>query len=317
MTRALLALLLAAAAATGVQARDPLQAIDECVTRLDSELDVGYARIAARCPELPSALSASAFAPWLPADWKRPDNELSAAGLSELRAQLARQGSPRAQEHGAPRSERVTAVLATLARSEQEADRSWWRRLKDWLRGLITARPQAEQGWWRRWLAQLRLATSTTELLGWAALAAVVALAAGIIINELRIAGLLRRAPQRLRTPPPDRPGSNAAALVADIERAAPEEQPALLLELIAARLAEQQRLPPARALTARELARAARLPAESVRVPLTELVAVCERVRFSAERVTTASLAAAVRSGGLLLATLESAPLGAAPETR
>jgi len=43
----------------------------------------------------------------------------------------------------------------------------------------------------------------------------------------------------------------------------------------------------------------------------------VCERVRFSAERVTTASLAAAVRSGGLLLATLESAPLGAAPETR
>jgi len=41
VTRALLALLLAAAAATGVQARDPLQAIDECVTRLDSELDVG------------------------------------------------------------------------------------------------------------------------------------------------------------------------------------------------------------------------------------------------------------------------------------
>ena len=77
--RALLALLLAAAAATaaGVQARDPLQAIDECVTRLDNELDVGYARIAARCPQLAATLGESAFAPWLPADWKRPDNELA------------------------------------------------------------------------------------------------------------------------------------------------------------------------------------------------------------------------------------------------
>jgi hypothetical protein len=316
--RALLALLLAAAAATaaGVQARDPLQAIDECVTRLDNELDVGYARIAARCPQLAATLGESAFAPWLPADWKRPDNELSAAGLSELRAQLAREGGPRAQEHVAPRSERVTAVLATLARSEQDAGRSWWRRLKDWLRGLITARPQAEQDWLRRWWAQLKLSTSTTQLFGWAALAVVVALAAGIIINELRIAGLLRRSPERSRTRPADRPGSNATASLADIERAAPEEQPALLLELIAARLADQQRLPPARALTARELARAARLPAESARVPLAELAAVCERVRYSAERVTAASLAAAVRSGSSLLAMLESAPPGAAAET-
>jgi hypothetical protein len=318
VTRALLALLLAATAATasGVQPRDPLQALDECVTRLDNELDVGYARIAARCPQLASTLGESAFAPWLPADWKRPDNELSAAGLSELRAQLAREGSPRAPEHVAPHSERVTEVLATLARSEQDAGRSWWRRLKDWLRGLISARPQAEQGWLRRWWAQLKLSTSTTELFGWAALAVVVALAAGIIINELRIAGLLRRGPERLRTRPAH-PASNATASLADIERAAPEEQPALLLELIAARLADQQRLPPARALTARELARAARLPAESARVTLAELAAVCERVRYSAERVTAASLAAAVRSGSSLFAMLESAPPGAAAETQ
>lgn len=318
MRRALLALLLAAAATTGVQARDPLQAIDECVARLDSELDVGYARIAARCPELTATLGASAFAPWLPADWKRPDNELSAAGLSELRAQLAREGTPRAEERSAPRTERVRPVLATLARSEQDTGRSWWRRLKDWLRGLITtAPPEGEQGWLRRWWQELKLSTSTAELLSWTALAAVVALAAGIIINELRIAGLLRGGPERLRPRPADRPASNATALLADIGRAAPEEQPALLLELIAARLADQQRLPPARALTARELARAARLPAESARAPLAELVAVCERVRFSAERVTAASLTAAVRSGSLLLAMLESAPPGAAAETR
>ena len=68
MTRALLALLLAAALPPCAQARDALEAIDDCVARLDTELDVGYARIAARCPDLTAALAESSFAPWLPAD---------------------------------------------------------------------------------------------------------------------------------------------------------------------------------------------------------------------------------------------------------
>src|SRR5262249_14392090 len=46
VTRTLIALLLAAALAAGAQARAPLQVLDDCVARLDSELDVGYAHIA-------------------------------------------------------------------------------------------------------------------------------------------------------------------------------------------------------------------------------------------------------------------------------
>ena len=99
-----------------------------------------------------------------------------------------------------------------------------------------------------------------------------------------------------------------------EIDHAAPEEQPALLLELIAACLAEQGRLPPARALTARELGRRARLPEESARVRLAELVSVCERVRFSAERVATASLAAALDAGRQLLAMLDTRPRASQP---
>jgi hypothetical protein len=74
-------------------------------------------------------------------------------------------------------------------------------------------------------------------------------------------------------------------------------------------RLAAGGRLPPARALTARELERRARLPGEVARARLVELVGVCERVRFSAERVSAASRAAALQSGRLLLASLEGAP--------
>ncbi len=315
MGRRPLALLLAAALAHAAPARDPLQAIDDCLARLDTELDVGYARIAARCPELTPALRASPFAPWLPAEWQRRDNELSASGLSELRAQLVRESAAPTPAHPAPRSEHVAAVLARVTQVEDAERSGWWQRLKDWFRSLIAGHPQADDAWLRRWLADLKLSSGVSALIGWAALAAILALAAGILINELRIAGVLRRRLDRERSQPAQaRPGRGSPGL-ADIERAAPEEQPRLLLELIAQRLAVQQALPATRALTARELERQANLSEGSARARLAELVGVSERVRFSAERVSDASLAAALHGGRELLRALEQAPLGAAAE--
>ena len=315
MARALLALLLAAALVPCAQARAALEAIDDCLARLDTELDVGYARIAARCPDLTAALGASSFAPWLPADWKRPDNQLSAAGLSELRAQLVRESGGGDNRRPAPRSERVASVLASVTHGDA-ASIGWWQRFKDWLRRILTTRAPTDSGWLRRWLAGIELSRSATRLITWASFAIVVALAAGIVINELRIAGVLRgrRARSQARSADVSRGGS--AAALEEIERAAPEQQPALLLELITARLAALRRLPPARALTARELERQARLPEESGRARLAELVTVCERVRFSGAAVSSASLTAAVRGGRALLAALATAPLAAhAPE--
>jgi len=315
VARALLALLLAAALVPCAQARAALEAIDDCLARLDTELDVGYARIAARCPDLTAALGASSFAPWLPADWKRPDNQLSAAGLSELRAQLVRESGGGDNRRPAPRSERVASVLASVTHGDA-ASIGWWQRFKDWLRRILTTRAQTDSGWLRRWLAGIELSRSATRLITWASFAIVVALAAGIVTNELRIAGVLRgrRARSQARSADVSRGGS--AAALEEIERAAPEQQPALLLELITARLAALRRLPPARALTARELERQARLPEESGRARLAELVTVCERVRFSGAAVSSASLTAAVRGGRALLAALATAPLAAhAPE--
>jgi len=312
VTRALPALLLAAAAVPCAQARDALATIDDCVARLDSELDVGYARIAARCPDLTAALRDSPFAAWLPADWQRPDNQLSSTGLSELRAQLARESGPALPVRAAPRIERVAAALAAVKPSEGAAA-SRWQRFRDWLRRVLSARPQANEGWLSRWLAGVRLSTSTTQLLTWSSLAVVVALAAGIVLNELRIAGVLRGRDARRRRRAVEAPRPGAAAALEEIDGVPAEQQPGLLLELVAARLAALDRLPPARALTARELGQQARLPEESGRALLVELAAVCERVRFSGERVGAASLAAALRGGRLLLASLDAEPLPAA----
>lgn len=305
MARALLALLLAVVLVPSAQARDALQALDDCIAKLDTELDVGYTRIAERCPDLAPALTQSPWALWLPAGWNRPDNQLSARGLSELRVLLAREGAATASRRAAPRPERVGAVLASVTRDE-EASVSWWQRFKDWLRRLFAARAATHDHWLAHWFEQIRLATSTAQLIVWSALALVVALAAAIVINELRIAGLLggRAGRARARRAGQQAPGRDLS--LEQIERAESERQPGLLLELIALRLAAQDRLPPARALTARELARRARLPDESGRTHLAELVGVCERLRFSGARVGATSLAAALRSGRTLLAALD-----------
>jgi hypothetical protein len=308
VVRTLLALLLIAAAVPCAQGRDALQAIDDCLGRLDAAIDVDYAHVAARCPDLPAALAASPWAPWLPADWNRPDSQLSHASLMELRTLLARAARPQAARRSPPPTERVAAVLAALTHAD-DGRRSWWLRFRDWLRRVFAPQGAGDQGWLARWLSRIELSGAASELIVWGALALVVALAAGILINELRVAGLLG-AGARSRPLRAARGGSSRAlATLEQIERAAPGCQPALLLELIAERLTEQERLPPARALTARELAQRARLPDETGRGRLAELLTVCERLRFSAEQMRAETLAAAMRAGRLLLATLEAAP--------
>jgi hypothetical protein len=307
-----LALLLVAAAPCA-QGHEALAVIDECIAKLDTAMDVGYDSIAKRCPELTPALTQSPWAAWLPADWKRPDNQLSASGLSELRTLLSRAAQADTARRAPPRAQRVAVVLAALTRDEPVPE-GWWARFKDWLHGILTVQPQADRGWLRGWLAGITLSSNSLELIGWGSLALVVALALGVVINELRIARLL--APHGPRVPGVRSSGANdlAGMTLDDIERAAPAEQPGLLLAIITLRLIAQERLPPARALTARELARGARLPDQSGHACLAELLTVCERIRFSGTQVDAESRANALRSGRTLLAILAALPPVAAP---
>jgi hypothetical protein len=301
----LLALLLAGAAThAGAAAQDPLPALDACIAALDRSLDIGYARIAARCPSLTRTLLDSPAAAWLPADWNRPDNGLSAQGLSDLRALLAREPAPVSARR--LDTSRVAAVLSRITQTQPQP-RAWWPRLKQWLRELFTPRAGDERGpgLWRRLFGDLELGRTVLRAIVWAALALVVAVAAGVVINELRVAGMLRG--RRRIEARQAAPAGGTRTLLRDIERAPPEAQPALLLEFIARRLAEQDRLPPARAFTAREVSVRARL-GEPDRARLTQLAAVSERLRFAGSAVTAPVVAAGIARGRELLAALESA---------
>jgi hypothetical protein len=285
-----------------------LRTLDECIQRLDPLRDVGYSRVASRCPELAPALAASPWAPWLPHDWDRPGNELSAAGLIELRTLLTRP-MPLARTPQ-PRTARVGAVLAGLA--VPEAPRaSWWTRFKQWLRELFTPRPRnANDDWLRRLFGDSGLPQAMLDLIAWTSIGVIVALAAAIIANELRVAGLLRR---RWSHRPRAAGGATEQPVLTlrQVDEAGPLQQPRLLLELIVARLRAQQLLPPARALTVHELARAVQLPLPEDRARFASLTAVCERIRFGGDELSPSILTAALARGRELLGSLETSALG------
>jgi hypothetical protein len=307
MYRVLLALVLVLAGTPAAVARDALGAIDGCLKQLDPRLDVGYEKIVARCPDLAPALRGSPWAAWLPRDWDKPGNDLSDQGLTELRTLIARESQRRAGLR-APRIERVSSVLAAL-KAGQPAPASWWGRFKAWVHGILTARPATEtDSALARLLGTTQLSERVARLIMVAVGAVLIALAAAIVINELRLAGWLRQRGQRGSGHATDADAAPGSDDLGQVEAAAAEARPRLLLELIARRLYEQGRLPPARALTVQELLRAARLAQAADRERLHALARVSERLRFSNSGPGPEALGAALACGRELLAELAAA---------
>jgi hypothetical protein len=284
-----------------------LDAIDSCVLRLNSDVDIGYERVVARCPTLVRRLNESGLSVWLPRDWRRPGNDLSAGGLRELREVVSRElpvGATAGGRDRPPGVERVPAILASLARSEDEHG-GWWARAKLWLRGLFEEpEAAADEGWLARVIGQSGLSQALVELISYVALVVVAVLAGVIVVNELRVSGVLggwrRRFAVRADSPVGARHDGGLAW--SDVLGVSLSQRPGLLLELLVGRLVEAGRLRAARGLTASELTRMARLPCEEDRGRLVELARTAERVRFSNVAVSDVDIAAAVAGGRVLL---------------
>jgi hypothetical protein len=303
-TKALLAVALAflAGSVVGRVGAQALPDLDSCVRRLDPQVDIGYDRIASRCPELARQLEQGAWSAWLPRGWKEPGNDLSAGGLSELR-ELIRRESAAAPSTRAPDVQRLKAVLATLGGNGD----SWWGRFKTWLRSILENRQQpADENWFSRLVSHVGFSQSVIDLIVYATLAVVVVLAGVIVVNELRNAGLLpkRGGGARMRGRATDI--GEPQLQWRDVECAPVSEQPRLLLGLIVRRLSERGSLPPSGALTVRELTHAAQLPESDDKARLSDLALAAERLRYSAQDVASESLRAALARGKELLDRLE-----------
>jgi hypothetical protein len=282
--------------------------IDSCVRHLDPQLDIGYDRIAARCPELTKQLEHGAWAPWLPRGWKEPGNDLSAGGLKELR-NLVNRESMATVSRPAPDVGRLKVVLDELNHKSTDGP---WSRFKSWLRSILERRNQvADESWFSHLTSQLGVPQSLRQLIAYVSLAAVVLLAAVIVVNELRAAGLLPRRGELGRKRVDMAPAVIPELDLSDVDRATLGDKPRLLLKLIVTRLSDRGYLPPAGALTVRELTSAARLPQPDDRGRLAALALAAERVRFCAREPQSDSLRESIARGCELLDRLDAGALG------
>jgi hypothetical protein len=286
-------------AANARAAEDPAALIDACLARLDYGVDVGFERIAVRCPELAQHLQTSAWGSWLPRGWQDPHNNLSARGLAQLELLAVRE---RQFLRGARVLEvpQLKPILANLARNnEASTEPGWWARFKKWLQGLRTApEPDSRDGWLARLLGHISLSQAVIKFVSYIMLGLVVVFASYIVVNEVLAAGLYRRR-RAARAKAIEGADANCEVLSwQDVERAAPGDRAAVLLLLIAARLAATQRLPAYRALTVRELAQGARLSDAADRARLGEVALAAEAYRYSSQATTSASLARVIERG-------------------
>lgn len=285
---------------------NPLAVIDGCIARLDPQVDIGYERVAARCPDLTSALEQSGWAAWLPRGWKEPRNDLSAGSLAELRATVQRELTPRTATRALD-VQRLKGVLAGLGDTSQETS-SFWSRLKQWLRSLFERRDEeSDVGGISRMLDQLGVSDAVIEIITYVLLGGVVGLAGLIVYNELRAAGVLRGRARGAGGDDASLGQEKRRPTLRDVEQADLRERPRLLLELIAAKLTDLKRLPPARAFTVREITRTAQLREEPDRSRLAELALTAERARFAAGSIEPSAVDNAVAHGRALLTSLDS----------
>jgi hypothetical protein len=284
---------------------DAMANIDACVARLDPQLDIGYDRIAARCPDLMRQLEAGAWAPWLPRGWKESGNDLSAGSLRELRELVGRESNARESSLAkVPDVRSLQPILATLAGNRDETG---WSRFKSWLRSILERREQpTDESWFSRMVSHVGISQSVIRIVTYAALAAVVVMAGIIVVNELRSAGSFGRRRRAARKRGSRKTGAPSGLSWSDIEQAQLRDRPRMLLDLIVRRLTDHGSLPPAGALTVRELTRAARLPEAADRSRLEGLALAAERVRFSRAELQEQGLEEPVAGGRVLLDRLE-----------
>jgi hypothetical protein len=276
-------------------------AIETCRERADPELDIGYARIAARCPQLVRMLESSQWRAWLPPAWREAGNDLSLGGLEELAVLIEREQA-RTHTGRRPGTGALREIITGLDTTRAERA-GFWGRFRHWLDETFMQPAEEDSGdWLERLLGREPLSERVIATVTYAALALVVLLAALIVVNELRAANLFRRRARPRSQAAADEPTAADSPTWHDIERAPPTERPGLLLRLVIERLGSTGRLPAAASLTVGEVEARAALPDPQDRARLGELARAAERARFAAHPAPPAAIERALESGRALL---------------
>jgi len=286
----------------GVADAGPRELIDACVQNSPDDDDTtGIKDLEAACPGLGAALDELGVGPLLSPSAQKGLTRESLTRLVELAT--PRPAGTRAELH----RESLERILPTLQRAAEAP--SWWSRLKAWLRSLMGGKPnEPGSSWLEKWLTGWTIPEAVASVLFFTLAGLVIALALGIIVNELRAAGVFGGRPAAARGSPDEAGALFPVRSLADVAGAPLERRAALMFELLVNRLSASGRLGAVRDRTHREIRSLAPFAGAADGERFGRLAAVAEEQLFSSRAVDAVRVQAALTDGEALIGAL-SAP--------
>jgi uncharacterized protein DUF4129 len=253
------------------------------------------------CPDVAAALAQSA---WGGALVGVSADELRTSAFVQL-AKLAESYERAAANERGPRAAPLDDVLAELKLDEPAVAPTLWERIRMWIDEHFGGRDAVTPEWLAKWLQAL---SPSERFVRYLVIALGILLAAAttvVVLNELRVAGLLAGGVLRKYSPLTSsgaEPSNVATREWDDIARAPLARRPALLLAIVLDRLRERGRAP-RDSLTHRELLRAATGFDAEQSAAFAAIVAAAERATFGDWRPADRELDGVVARGRALLA--------------
>jgi hypothetical protein len=237
----------------GQQERSALEIIDDCGDSAPEE-SVGLTELEEACPGLTRALDESGDLPLLSAQLRE---KLQPYDLTEL--QQIRSWYDAAPGRQSPDVGSLQPILDSLREQRGEQPKTWFDQLKEWLREMSEQRQSDSESRLSRWLREIQLSDAASMALLYGLSALVIALALGVVINELRISGVLRRRSAHDADATAQAAGSLQADASAAFDAMTAQGSAPAALRMLVSTLIRSGRLRVERSLTHRELcARAA-----------------------------------------------------------
>lgn len=309
MRARLVILLLLAAPAAGSQEADPAagavvaahDSIARCIETATGE-ELGLAELEEACPGLEHALTESGYVGFV---GETEIEQLTTYSLADLRYFIERyRSSPEGETSPAHDVSQLASVLDALE-AEQRTDRppTLMERFKRWLNGLINRQQQEQDPWLVNWLRDLDISERIVRGIVYGSILLIIAIALGVIVNELRAAGVFRRRGRRLAAVPVESDGGLdlSHATLADLDRVAASDRPALLLRVLVNTLVNTGRLRAEKSLTHRELGTRAAFDAVDQRQSFNRVAALGERMLYGHRDVPADEVDAVIETGRAL----------------
>lgn len=294
-----------AGAASGADiATSPAAIIARC-SQEDTEA-IGVKQLESPCPGIEHALVEFGYAPFLS---QAQLDGLTTYGLVDLQ-HLAQRYTPGNEAQSAREMDvtRLDSILHSIEEpTRAELQPGLFERLKRWLRKVFDRQAANPGSWLNQWLPDLTLPEAVSKALGYLLIGIVIAVAIGVLVNELRAAGVLRRGAgsRRDRSAGPDEGSPLAMPALRDLDALPLRDRPSMLLRMLVATLVQTGRLRTERSLTHRELGSSAALDEQAQRECFQCVAALGERTLYGGSSVPAEEIESVVAAGRSLNAQL------------